>query len=315
MKVNKILVPIDFSKYSDYAADHALFLAEKYNAEVTLLHAVVLHYADAGEKEYLEAYETAYRHREEESFRRLRKTIAAVEQPALEINSKVIRGFNAADAILEFIQNNKGYDLVVMGTHGRSGFKRMLYGSVAEKVVRLSPIPVITTHRPLKKFAIEKILVPVDFSEYSARAVGAALALKKKFNSQLIFIHVIDDAIHPSFYAANLNIFDLNPGIKDHSMKRLRAFVDSEKDCSFMVVSGTPSKEIASAATALNVDLILVGTRGLTGLEHWLLGSTAERVVHMAEMPVLTVGRRKSEMNTDRKIENNITAEAAKAEQ
>ncbi len=295
MKLKKILVPVDFSEFSDYAVDNALFLAEKFSAEVTLLHAVVLHVEEFSDEGVFEGYEELVKKREKRIFSRLNETNNAAAERGVTINSRIVRGFSAAESVINFIHENS-YDLVVMGTHGRRGLKKWVFGSVAERVVRLSPTPVMTVHEPMKKYAVEKILVPVEFSKYGREAVNNARIFAELFDARLDFIHVVEQRLHPAYYAGNVeSVFAVNPKIQTLSADRLAAFAPANgNDVSYLVTEGQAFDEILRAADNLGSDMIIMATRGLTGLDHFLVGSTTERVVRLAKIPVLTVGRERS---------------------
>lgn len=291
MNPKKILVPVDFSEFSDYAVDHALLLAEKFEAELTLFHVMVLHEGSFEEVGQIDEYEKIVKAKERYRFRLLQSHTENKEVKDLDINSRLVRGFSAADVILDYVENND-VDLVVMGTHGRSGFKKWIYGSVAEKVVRLSKAPVLTVHNPLRKFAFEKILVPVDFSAFAREAVQRAIKFAEIFKSKLVFLHVVEAQMHPAFYAGHIDtLFAVNPGFKTKATESLREFVGDQPDASLVVREGQAYNEILQQAEEQNADLILMSTRGLSGLAHFLIGSTTERVVRMSPIPVMTVGR------------------------
>lgn len=288
-KLDRILVPVDFSKYSDKAVEFALFAAKNNNARITLVHTLVMFQEESDAGSRFKAYEELVKQKEQDTYRLLQLHNEEAQKNGVVIDSELLRGFSAADTILDYISDND-FDLVIMGTHGRTGVKRWMYGGVAEKVVRHSPIPVLTTHHALKKFACEKILVPIDFSKYSKEAAEDAVLLAEIFKSQITFLHVIEQGIHPAFYAANIkSIFSLDPGLRERSIQKLEEFTGlSGKDFHYVVTEGIAHKEITEYAKDQEIDLIVMGNRGLTGLTHLLLGSTTERVVRSAPCAVLT---------------------------
>ncbi len=292
MKIKNILVPVDFSEFSDRAVNYARFLAKHYQAKITLLHAITLFHAEPGQEKQLEEYEQWIAEREKEVRASFSKHNADGKQQGVEIDGYVVRSFSAADTILDYIADND-VDIVVIGTHGRTGFKKFVYGSVAEKIVRLSPIPVITLHRAPEPPAIRRILVPVDFSDYAKTAVEKARDIAQKFKADLTFLHVIEQSLHPAFYAADIaSIFQVDPGLKNRILERMAAFTGiSPEQAGFAVSEGKAHKEIKKYAEMHEIDLIVMATRGLSGLEQFLIGSNAERVVSIAPCPVLTVGR------------------------
>lgn len=292
MKVAKILVPVDFSEFSEKAVAYALYLAEKYAAHVTLVHALVLHYEDIEEAQQFKEYEKLAEIQEKRTRQQLRKHDQQADSQGISIDSKILRGISAADALLEFIDDSD-YDLVVMGTHGRTGVKKWLYGSVTEKVVQHSTVPVLTIHSAWEKLTIEKLLVPVDFSDYSKKAVEAAREFAKQFSARLVFLHVIGQEVHPAYYATSYDsLFLIDPQLQARSIKNLKEFTGGEiKNAEYVTREGRAYKEIVEYAKENECDLIFMATRGLTGLEHLLIGSNTERVVRLAHCPVLTLER------------------------
>lgn len=144
----------------------------------------------------------------------------------------------------------------------------------------------------MKRF--EKILLPVDFSEYSELACEYALALAKTFGSSLQVLHVINEPVDlRGFYVPHLSFEQLEKEIETGAARMLEAFcVGNLKDFEAfetMVVTGVPYEEIIRAATEKESSLIVIGTHGRTGLDHLIFGSTAERVVRSAPCPVLTI--------------------------
>lgn len=292
MNFRNILVPVDFSEFSDYAVEYALFLAEKCGARLTLLHVVTMFQGEGKKKEQLREYEKLVKAKEKEGFNNLKAFNKSAEMRGVSVDSKIARDITEFQAILEFIDKND-VDLVVMGTHGRTGFKKWVYGSVTEKIVRLCPIPVLTTQQPLKKFAIERILAPVDFSDYSKGAVDSAMSMAKQFQSQLEFLHVIVDPIPLGYYEAGLEgLYTADTEIKERSLEKLKEFVGkTESNYTYTIVDGAPYQETTEHARREQTDLIIMATRGNSGLKHFLVGSTTERVVPLAPCPVLTVER------------------------
>lgn len=292
MKINKILVPVDFSECSNKAVDFALHLGEKFHAHITLLHVVTLFHEEVNEEARLQDLEKIVQSRERWIHEKLKEHKNAADQHNLKLESILLRGFTTADKIMEYIQENN-FDLIIMGSHGRTGIKHLLQGSVSEKVVRLSNIPVLTIHHSTKNYDPKTILVPIDFSKFSKIAVERAQFFAQLYSAKIIFLHIIEQVIHPAFYAASIeSVFQIDHDLKQRTLKKLKEFVNiSGIKSDYVVLEGKAYKDIVETAKENNVDLIVMATRGLTGLDYFLLGSTAERVVRMAECSVLTVAR------------------------
>ena len=185
-----------------------------------------------------------------------------------------------------------------MATHARTGLSHAVIGSVSEKVLRTSKCPVMTVKlsHEIKpdKFDIKKILVPVDFSEHSEKAFELAVDFANLFNAKLYIVNVIQPI---SFYPYYYNEFYSKEGIIKRMEVETKSRLDSlikekgkgVKDITYEVRIGDPYHEILEKEKAVKADLIIMGTHGRKGVSHLLLGSVAERLIRLAECPVLTV--------------------------
>ncbi|MFH1434728.1 MAG: universal stress protein [Pseudomonadota bacterium] len=291
MKIDKILVPVDFSEFSDKAVAHALFWAQRYCAEITLVHAVVLFEENFDKKERLAAYESVVEKKEKEQAAKMDSRCKAARESGVDtVHSALLRGFNTADVILDHLNAND-YDLVVMGTHGFTGLKHLVLGSTAEKVVRFSPVPVLTIHKDFKGTAPQKILVPVDFSKHSAGAVRQAMLIAGTFNARPAILHVVRYEMHPMFYNVSTKpLLVENPQLREHILKHLEELAQlPEGEADYEVIEGkSVHMAVKEYAEDNNIDLIVMPSRGMNDLEDLFMGSTTERVVRVAPCPVLT---------------------------
>lgn len=140
----------------------------------------------------------------------------------------------------------------------------------------------------------EKILFANDFSENSEHAFDYALTLAKQFNSRLIIIHVINEPVDlRGFYVPHISFEKLEKEIEEGAEKMMQKFCRTKaKDFTnyeTLIIAGIPYEEILKKADEENVSLIVLGTQGRKGIDHFLFGSTAERVVRNAKSPVMTV--------------------------
>ena len=141
---------------------------------------------------------------------------------------------------------------------------------------------------------IKKILVPIDFSDYSKSALKYAVNFCKNFNAEMILIYVVEPVIYPpDFSMGQIAIPSVNAEWDKRARQELDKLAKEEIPDSVpvktIIKTGKPFLEIIENAGELDVDLIIIATHGRTGVEHILFGSTAEKVVRKAPCPVLTL--------------------------
>ncbi len=142
--------------------------------------------------------------------------------------------------------------------------------------------------------AINRILVPIDFSTYSKKALQYAVPFARKFKGEIVLLHVVEPAIYPAdFNFGQVGIPSIEDELKTKAEQELQKLQERETKrrarSSIMVRVGKPFIEIINLAKEENIDLIIMATHGHSGIEQILFGSTAERVVRKAHCPVLTV--------------------------
>lgn len=194
-------------------------------------------------------------------------------------------------------------DLIVIGTHGRSGFEHFALGSVAEKVVRRARCPVITVPPsdravPHSGAPFKRIVCAVDFSEASLKGLEHAYALAQESDAQLIVTHVIDwpeDASLPEPLAKA--IAATRHEWEEEKRRQLKRLVPESADLwcrpEELLLVGAPAKELLRLATDRKADLIIMGVHGRGPLDLAVFGSTAHKVAREAPCPVMTVRVRK----------------------
>jgi nucleotide-binding universal stress UspA family protein len=191
-----------------------------------------------------------------------------------------------------------------MGTHGRGGFSHFALGSVAERVVRHSKLPVLTVHArqgSAVTMTMKRLLVPTDYSEHSRRAFSMAADLAKEFGGSIELLHVWPAPYFGPGYGFDAGAF-LDPAqhqslldtIRESAAKEMRVFASSIALPEGVTVAthiepGDASSRILEIIEEKQPDLVVVGTHGRTGPRRWLLGSVAERTVQHSESPVLIV--------------------------
>jgi len=287
----RILVPTDFSETADVALDLARRLAVVFGAELHLLHVRIL-LDDPNQEEELQAELERLMNRSDQ---RTRELLGRARDDASDvvIHPHLVRGIAPAESIVE-AAGDLGCDLVAMGTHGRRGLKHLLLGSVAEEVTRTSTMPVLTVRSgaPAGRGTPSRILVPSDFSETSLAAVDTAADWARALGATVTLLHVVEPVVYPEFYAVDLMPEDVMDRIRERSGQALERIASehlSGIESSAQVAVGRATEVILEEAVPGKHDLVILASRGLSPLEHLLLGSVAEGVIRRSAVPVLTV--------------------------
>lgn len=292
MKIKRILLPTDFSKTANLALEQAIVLAAKYDAELMVLHARLIHEDDPSQlPEKLAHLELADDQIEGE----ISNYINDCTNKAAHINigHEVIRGYSAHSAILSYL-NEHPFDLIIIGTHGRSNLENLLLGSVTEKVVRYAPCMVLTISRnsDIKK-RFQKVLVPFDFSEHAITALKTAIEITEA-GGEIELLYIFEKDVHSAYFAWGLaSVLDVLPEVRSKAEQKMDQVVSelNIKKCKInkTITDGVPHKKITEFANKCEADLVVMATQGLVGLDRFLLGSTAERVIRAVHRPILTV--------------------------
>lgn len=285
-----IAAATDFGGPSAHALRAAAAIAAKLSAELTLIHVVepivaLYPITLAPGPETLEAAAKceldAIAAREGGEIARARRAVLH-GLPAVEIGA-----FVEANAI----------DLVVSGTHGRKALARWMIGSVAERILRSSRVPVVIVHEAARPF--RRILATTDFGASSSRAVELAGAFAAAHSARLTLLHVAEESwpVYPVTGAAAVPypLIVGPPPAEIESAARRRLDVVSANlrtlapEHDSVLRRGSAWAEIVAEAEDGDYDSVVVGTHGRTGPARWLLGSVAEKVVRSCRPPVLVV--------------------------
>ncbi|MFB6099430.1 MAG: universal stress protein [Salinibacter sp.] len=302
MLVQRLLVPTDFSSHADAALDHAVSLAHQFDATLHLLH--VVNDPRAGWYGLGDAEVRIDRLKEKaEAAARDRLHELAHDSEAVEVETAVSQRLNldVADAIREYMEEHV-IDLVVMGTHGRQGLGRLVLGSVANTLIRRSACPVMTVREPadaegdLPDVDYEHLLAPIDFSDHSRNALCLSKAIAGRYEATQHLLFIAEKRVLPTFSDTGIpgvGVVEMDPEIvanAEAALEELNANVGGpEVKSEYHVEEGDVAQDIIDFAETEEVDLIVMATRGLTGIDRFVLGSNTERVVRSAPCPVVTV--------------------------
>jgi len=293
MKLTKILCPVDFSSGSQHAMKTAIRMANISDAELVLAHAWYLPpMSFAGEQAF--PADTLQAMIEDEERGLAAAALEATSLGARRVTSRFLRGV-PWDQIVETLRGDPAFDLVVMGTHGRSGLSRFLLGSVAEKVVRHAPCSVLTVPERARAGAFQHVLCPVDFSESSRRAADLAAGIVEPGGAGITLLHVLE---LPVTYSGEPAIADLIDTLDKRAAKLLEDWAAQLRTTASVPVAtrwrigSAGGQTLAILEDQPPFDLVVVGSHGRTGLRRALLGSVAEKIVRHAPCAVLIARER-----------------------
>jgi nucleotide-binding universal stress UspA family protein len=272
---SNVLCPVDFSEPSAAALRFAADLAAKTHAGLTLVHASFLSAPPYFTEAQLADLSRQYKDSLNEADRAL-QAFAVRVCPGCSA-SRAILDMRPVDAILK-IAREKGSDLVVMGTHGRSGFNRFLLGSVAERILRESTIPIVTVRAAADSAAgarsIQKILCPVNDSPTAKYALQKAARLAAALGAELTALYVVES--HEPERRP-----DLCEWLSESERQACRV--------QHIVEAGDAADRILNTAQRMSADLLVVGAQHHLFADSTVLGTTTVRVVRHSPIPVLTV--------------------------
>jgi nucleotide-binding universal stress UspA family protein len=299
--LNRILCPVDFSEFSEHALRHAAALARWYGAELRLLHVFPVPppvdiIPPLATPRAPASLTPADRTHIDEQLQRMAERVA----PGMSIATTVQDAPSVYREIL-FQAERWPADLVVLGTHGYSGFERLVLGSVTEKILRLAPCPVFVVPNAVVESPVpgdvqfDRILAAVDFSESSLAALRYAMSIAEEADARLKVLNAIE--VPPELQrrptSADYDVEAVRAQAEAERLRCLSALIpeDVRTYCTIetAVVEGKASREILRHAAADDVDLILMGVQGRGPLDLMIFGSNAHDVIRQAPCPVLIV--------------------------
>jgi len=279
-----ILVATDFSENARTALDWAVGVALAGGSRITLVHAI-------------ESFERSNvpLTLQDDVARNLESLKSSAQDRGVEVG--VMSRAGRAWEVIADVEAETKADLIVMGTRGRTPVGRLILGSTADRVIRIACAPVLTIPAESARPAgsIRTVLVPTDFSKESARAMDAAAQLLRPAGEagRMILLHVAHlPATHEPLAMGSL-LAEQFTTASAFGQQQIREVAKQVRDESFeldlVVRDGYPAMVIRDEAEANDVDVIAMGTHGRAGVRRFFLGSVAERVLHNAGCPILTV--------------------------
>jgi nucleotide-binding universal stress UspA family protein len=298
VKFRNILCPIDLSDGSSRPLAYAPAFARWCEATLTVLHVVPTFDPMQVRSGALgDPVRMLYPMTRDEILSELRRAVDAAGAGTLDVALATDAGDAAATIVDHAVR--MATDLLVMGTHGRGGFDRLLLGSVTEKVLRKAPCPILTVPPHAlptmpEEVVFRRILCPMDFSPSALQAFGFAVDLARQANGSVTVLHVIEWLAEEEPRAhAHFNVSEYRQHLTADAHARLQALL-ADEPCTWceteeVVVIGRAHREVLATAAARQSDLIVMGAQGRGSVGLALFGSTTQHVVRAATCPLLTV--------------------------
>jgi nucleotide-binding universal stress UspA family protein len=271
--MKRILVPTDFSKQAEYALRVAAQIAKKNNSEIYLLHMLELPHQGSDAISSGSAIPQIMFFKE----MAINKLETLMESDFLEGTnvSEIIQFEKAFDGIMEISKKNS-VDLIVMGSHGASGYEEMFIGSNAEKVVRSSEVPVLIIKNETEEFKANKLVFASDFSDEIKKPFAKLIEFATIFNSHLDLVIINTPNSFKSTAVAEKIMTDFLEGTNfTNYSTHIYNDVNIEKG-------------ILNYSSSVDADLIGMCTHGRTGFSHFFNGSISEDLVNHTVRPVIT---------------------------
>jgi len=276
--MKKILVPVDFSKHSEYALNVASSIAKQHNAEIIVVHMLGLSEAIINKDESVEGMQAMYYMKLAQ--KRFDEFLDKDYLKGIKV-TEIVHDYRVFSELNDVARDNHA-DFIVMGSHGSSGLSEVFVGSNTEKVVRTSDIPVLVIKKPIKDFQFNNVVLACEFEKENIPSYKKAMKLFALFNAKVHLLYVnlpaerfrsteqIEEKVRDFlFQADNGNLDNLNKVV----------YRDN-----YSIEEG-----IFSYCNKIKADIIAVPTHGRQGLAHFFFGSVGEDLANHSDIPVLTL--------------------------
>ena len=292
MKIERLLLATDFSGWAGRAEDYACSLAASWQAHLTVM--TVLEFPPGLNPDYPVNHEYLT-HRMSEASEQLADFKQRASRRGIAVATRIATGIPSEE--INAAAQAEDCDLIIVGTRGKTGLAHVLLGSTAERVIRTAPCPVLAVHMAKDEpsgergVSLERILVPIDFSDCSLDALEYAALVAKQAKASIALLHVLE----PVTYGLDFTLGHMEERMQQREKltKRLEELSSALSATGISATShlrgGVPVDSILDEVRSLRSDLVVMGTHGRRGLSHVMAGSVAEALLRRATCAVLTV--------------------------
>lgn len=281
MEIKKILIPTDFSELSLYAVDYAVSIAKIHNSDIHLFHVIeeLLTMAVPGDF-YLNTEEIIQREVDMLAIKSKQiSELASSLENKHQIKFSTHVEFGRSHRVLTDYANENKFDLIVMSTHGVSGFREFVIGSNAVRIISEANCPVLSIQNKISENGIRKILMPFKDDPYSRQKVKFAINYAKWFNAELVTLGIDTEGEEEHLKKIEREAAQIKELVNESNIVN-RLFI----------TQGNAAKEILKCSIEQNVDMILV----MADMENedivdFIMGPTAQQLVNHSKVPVLSI--------------------------
>lgn len=282
INIKKILIPIDFSELSTYAIEYALQIAKVHTSQITFIHVVedMLNFSVPGDF-VLTTEEFIEKEKALEAVKNERLTHFAhvmSEKYSFDFGAKVLFG-KSHRAVNEYVKSEQ-IDLLVMSTHGVSGFREFIIGSNAVRMITECSCPVLSVQKPMKSSGFKKILLPFNDDPFSRQKVNVAIQLSKWFEAEVCCLGIENEGEQSHLVKMEREAHQIDSYLTEHGVKHSMEIVKNSN----------LSKAVLNYGKEINADLLIVmADMEKEDIVEYIMGPVSQQLINHSEIPVLSV--------------------------
>lgn len=273
--VKNILIPYDFSETADLSLEHAVFMAKLLKADITLLHIVETVSFTSAISHALSGFEKKIEDATIEKLDQLAKDIHLKSGITLHVRTEVGRIYKKICQVAKEL----GVDLIIMGTHGSSGYQQYSVGTNTSKVVMEAPCPVLSVQTHAKRLGFKKIILPIDETSESRQKVPFAVEIARYYSSHVSIVGLINFSNEDLKRKFKIKVEQVEEYVADHGLNYDTTYVEGS-DLAKMTL------QVAEEGDA---DMVVIMTEQEPSITGFLLGTYATKVVNGSQIPVLSI--------------------------
>ncbi len=273
--IRKIVIPYDFSETADLSLEHAIFMAKLLQAEITLLHIVENVSFTAAISQAFSGVEKKIETATNEKLEVLAHDIHLKSGVSLKIRTEVGRIYKTICSVAKEIDA----DIIIMGTHGSSGYQKFSVGTNTSRVVQESHCPVLSVQSHAKGIGFTKIVIPVDDSSESRQKVPFAIGLAKHYQAHIHIVGLINFSGADPIRKFKIKVEQVEEYVAQHELTYDTTFIEGN-DLALLTMK---------AAESVDADLLVIMTEQEPSITGFLLGTYATKVVNNSKIPVLSI--------------------------